>query len=65
MWKDEIIEELHAIRAAHAAQMGYDSKRIFDELKAHEEISKAQGFKFVSYPPRRPEGWVAAGQSAS
>lgn len=65
MWKDEIIEELHAIRAEHAAQMGFDSKRIYDELKAHEAISRQQGFKFVNYPPRRPEGWISLDQAVS
>ena len=65
MWKDEIVEELHAMREARAAQFGFDSQKIFDDIKAHEAVSRAQGFKFVSFPPRRPEGWIAPAAAAA
>lgn len=47
MWKDEIIEELHVMRQAHAAKFGYDSQKIFDELKEYEAVMRTQGWQFV------------------
>ena len=58
MWKDEIVDELHAMREAHAASLGYDAQKLYEELKAHEQLSRSKGFQFVSYPPRRPKGWI-------
>jgi len=36
-WKDEIVEEVRAIREAYAAQFDYDLKRIFEDLKKKED----------------------------
>jgi hypothetical protein len=47
MWKDAIVEELHAMRQAHAAKFGFDSQKIFNELKEHEAVMRAQGWQFV------------------
>lgn len=52
MWKDEIIEELYAQRAEHAAKLGYSPQKFFEEMKAHEALSRAQGWQFVSEPPQ-------------
>jgi hypothetical protein len=41
MWKDAIVEELHVVRQAHAARFGFDSQKIFDELKEHEAVMRA------------------------
>jgi hypothetical protein len=64
MWKDEIIEELYAQRAAHAAKLGYSPQKFFEELKAHEALSRAQGWQFVGEPadflPPSPENTTAA-----
>lgn len=40
-WKDEIVEEVRAVRDAYAAQFDYDLKRMFEELKKKEEEDPA------------------------
>lgn len=50
--KDPIVESLHAIREQHAAQFGYDAKKIYEDIKAHECESAAQGFTFVTLSPK-------------
>lgn len=37
MLKDEIVEEVRTARDARAAQVNYDLKRIFEDLKKKEE----------------------------
>jgi hypothetical protein len=49
MWTDPIIEEIHQIRAEHAAQFNYDLPAIVNDLRRRE---KQSGKKFVSLPPR-------------
>ena len=49
MWNDPIIEEIHQIRAEHAAQFNYDLAAIVRDLRKKELRS---GKKFVSRPPR-------------
>ena len=39
--KDDILDELHALRKAYAAQMSYDLERIFDDLKTKEANNPA------------------------
>ncbi len=51
MWRDEIVEETRAVRAAHAAEFGYDLKRIFADLRKHQEQS---GREVVTLPPKSP-----------
>lgn len=36
IWKDEIVEEVRAVREAYAAQFDYDLKRMFEDLKKKE-----------------------------
>ncbi len=50
MWVDEIVEEVRAIRKAHAARFGYDLDAIFQDLKAQERQSQRQ---IVTLSPRR------------
>ena len=40
-WKDEIVEEVRAVREAYAAQFDYDLERIFEDLKKKEEADPA------------------------
>ena len=49
MCSDPIIEEIHQIRADHAARFNYDLAAIVEDLKKQEQQS---GKKFVSLPPR-------------
>lgn len=36
-WKDEIVEEVRAVREAYAAQFDYNLKRIFEDLEKREQ----------------------------
>ena len=36
-WTDEIVEEVHRIREAYAAQFDYDLKRMFEDIKKKED----------------------------
>jgi len=49
MWTDPILEEIHKMRAEHAAQFNYDLAAIVGDVKKEEQQS---GKKFVSFPPR-------------
>ena len=40
MWTDEIVEEVRAIREAHAARWGYDLDAIYQDLKEQEQQSQ-------------------------
>lgn len=54
---DEIINELRAIREAHAKKFNFDLDAIYEDLKRREEEHKARGGKFVDPPtitPRMP-----------
>jgi hypothetical protein len=50
MWNDPVIEEIHKLRAEHAARFNYDLSAIVEDLKREEQKS---GKKFVSLPPRQ------------
>ena len=63
MWKDQIVEDLHAIRAAHAADFGYDAQAMYEDIKQREAVSEANGVRFVNLPPRRPAGWTEVGSA--
>lgn len=54
MWKDPIVEEIHAIREQLAAEHGNDLHKIVAHVK---EVQQGHGDKLVSRPPRRPAGW--------
>jgi hypothetical protein len=51
MWKDPIIEEVRRLRDQYAAQLGYDIKRIFQDIQKRQALA---GKKTVSFPPRSP-----------
>ncbi len=48
--QDPIVEEVRAIREAHAAKFNHDLKAIYDDIKRQERES---GEKYVTLPPRR------------
>lgn len=50
MENDPIVEEIRAVRDAHAAKFNYDLNAIFADLKRQERES---GEVYVSYPPNR------------
>ena len=51
MWNDEIVEETRKVRAAHAAAFDYDLKRIFADLRKHQDES---GRQVVTLPAKAP-----------
>ncbi len=56
MWNDEIVDEVRAIRDAHAAKFGYDLRAIYADLKKSEAEHIAAGHPFIPAPePERPE----------
>jgi hypothetical protein len=48
MLNDEIVDEVRAIRAAHAEKFGYDLRSIFEDLKKSETARIVAGHPFVS-----------------
>jgi hypothetical protein len=48
MLNDEIVDEVQAIRQAHAEKFGYDLRAIFEDLKKSEAARIAAGHPFVS-----------------
>ena len=54
MWKDPIVEEVHAIREQLAAEHGNDLHKIVEHVK---NVQQGHSDKLVSRPPRRPVGW--------
>jgi len=53
MWKDPIVEEVRAVREAHAAKFDYDLKRIFADLKEQERKSGREYVSLSAKPPAR------------
>ena len=53
MLNDEIVDEVRAIRRAHAAQFNYDLRAIYEDLKKSEAAHLADGYPFVE-PPASP-----------
>jgi hypothetical protein len=47
MWKDEIVEEIHKIREAHAQAFNYDLKAMFADWQKKQDAS---GRKVVKLP---------------
>ena len=50
MWKDRIVEEVRAVRAAHAQKFNHDLKAIVADLKKQQKKSKRQ---LVSLPSKK------------
>jgi hypothetical protein len=55
MKENEILEEIHRIRAANAAECGYDVNVMFARMDANLKQLEAQGWKVVSPAPREKE----------
>lgn len=53
MLNDEVIDEVRAIREAHAAKFNFDLRAIFEDLKKSEAEHLADGRAFVE-PPSLP-----------
>ncbi|MBF0137893.1 MAG: hypothetical protein H7833_04220 [Magnetococcus sp. DMHC-1] len=49
MWQDPIVEEIHKIRAEHAARFNHDPVAIYNDLKRLEQES---GEKTVTLEPK-------------
>lgn len=54
MMNDEIVDEVRAIRAAHAARFNYNLRAICEDLKTSESEHIADGHPFVSPPIMLP-----------
>jgi hypothetical protein len=54
MLNDEIVDEVRAIREAHAAKFGYDLRAIYADLKKSEAEHIASGHPFVPPPSEFP-----------
>jgi hypothetical protein len=50
MWVDKIVEEIRAVRDAHAARFDYDLDAIYQDLKKQEKKSIR---RIVNLPPKR------------
>jgi len=50
MLNDEIVDEVRAIRDAHAAKFGYDLQAIYADLKKSEAEHIAAGHPFIPAP---------------
>ena len=58
MWKDPIVEELHQVRQALAAQHGNDLHAIVKHVQALEAQREKPA---LSFAPKRPWGWKPPG----
>jgi hypothetical protein len=54
MLNDEVVNEIRAIRDAHAEKFGYDLRAIFEDLKKSEAARITGGHPFVSSPQPAP-----------
>ena len=59
---DPIVEEVRAIRAAHAARFNYDLWAIYRDIKEQQERS---GLKFVSFADEPNQALQAFGEVAA
>ena len=55
MKENEILEEIHRIRAEHAKSCNYDVDTIFAEMREDLKRLEAEGWKVVSPAPREKE----------
>jgi len=51
---DEIIDEVRAVREAHAEKFNFDLDAIYEDIKRSEEEHIARGAKFIDPPPTTP-----------
>jgi len=50
---DEILDEIHKVRAAHAARFNHDLEAMARDLQRREALSRARGVKFDDPPKRK------------
>lgn len=50
--ENEILTEIHRIRAEHAAECGHDPKALFAQLDEETERLRRQGWKVVALEPK-------------
>ena len=55
MKENEILEEIHRVRAEHAAECGYDVNVMFARMDADLKRLQAEGWQVVSPAPREKE----------
>ena len=55
MKENEILEEIHRIRAEHAAECGYDVNVLFARMDADLKRLQAEGWQVVPPAPREKE----------
>lgn len=55
MLNDEVVDEVRAVREAHAAKFNYDLRAIYEDLKKSEAARIAAGHPFVASPPTSPD----------
>lgn len=55
MKENEILEEIHSVRAEHAAECGYDVNVMLARMDAELERLKAEGWRVVSPAPREKD----------
>jgi len=55
MKPNEIITEIHRVRAKHAEECGYDVDVLFARMREGLERLRSEGWEIVSLPPRRIE----------
>ena len=55
MKENEILEEIHRLRAEHAAECGYDVNVLFARMDENLKRLQAEGWKVVSPAPRKKE----------
>ncbi len=62
MTPNPILDELYRIRDEYAASFNYDLDAIFEDLRTRQT---QDGRELVSFPPRRPKGWIDPTSSES
>jgi hypothetical protein len=45
--ENEILDEIRKVRDEHAKECGYDVHRAFEQMRAEEELLKAEGWRLV------------------
>ena len=55
MKENEILAEIHRVRAEHARECNYDVDTIFAEMREELKRLQAEGWKVVSPAPRKKE----------
>ena len=55
MKENEILEEIHRIRAEHAAECGYDVRVMFACMDTDLQRLQAEGWQVATPTPRAPE----------